>query len=199
VRCESRGRMLTAALYVCLAAACALRAADKAGAPLYETRKAFVAAHLWAGARLTMKTVVLAAKDKERLAKEWALARVDDSVTYALARDSAGRILGAAVFVDRVLEPYDENHRLGVALDSAGHVAGVALIGEHGQYAGTLATKAFMGQFVKKRPAKGYAVGREINAVSAATESTGVVADLVNMVVAVYRGFVLEPRDKGDR
>ena len=174
-----------------MAALTATAVCGTARAGEYASRKAFVKAHIPEGSTMKMRTVVPGAKDRKALAVEYGIQEFEDTLSYILGRDGSGKITAAIVFVERVLEQYDEWHHVAVALDPAGVVKEVAMLSVTGEYARMVDSKSFLGQFARKKPKKaGYALGAEINAVTGATLSSGVVADVVNLVMGVYRKLV---------
>ncbi|MBD3241227.1 MAG: FMN-binding protein [Chitinivibrionales bacterium] len=168
----------------------ALYAGGKSKPTAFATRKAFVDAHMPAGASLKLRTVAPSAEVKRRITEHYAVDSVDDSIGYVLGRTEDDKIAGVCVFVERDLAPYAEPHHVAVALTPSGTVETVALIGPHGEFVATLQTPVFLTQFARKQPADGYRLGRDIDAVTGATMSSELVVDVVNMVMGVYHESV---------
>lgn len=178
---------------VVLAVTCAAAVVGTADAGEYNSKKEFVKAHVPSGSKMKMRTVKLAEKDRKAIKTAYEVAEVDTSVSFVLGRGTDGAITVAIAFVDRVLKQYNEWHSVAIALTPAGQVKEVAMLSVTGEYARMVDSKAFLGQFPRKKPAKGgYTVGDEINDVTGATMSAEVVADVVNMVMGVYVEHVRE-------
>jgi hypothetical protein len=163
------------------------------GVSPYESNEAFVKRNIPEDVALCSETIVVDAKDKERISRAWLLPRLPDSMDFVVGRDEDGHIVGAASFVVVYGEVHREYHHVGVALAPSGLIKEVAVMDVRSDRPGLVANRTFLDQFVGKGNSR-LSLARDLDAITGATESSAAIVEAVNTVIALYSEFVKEKK-----
>lgn len=139
-----------------------------------------------AGDKVFRKSLVLDANQASFINRSWNDAlKVGDKITVYFTRNAQNKVTGYAVeLVDTLRQYADSNHHWVIGFTAEKKLTGVRICELTDSYAFPLANPKFLGQFNGKNPVA-LKVGKNIDAVAGATESTVLLVNATKKAVFV--------------